>query len=147
MGDDDGKTGMGGKPGGAGPSGPASPPEAGPQKDLSIPVDLDASAVEESLDRVPSDPGSAAVGADLPAKDYDPTRDRETKRGEIALWLIGLLAAIIFGGLLIALIWVLWGDADTARLDALKSIVEMLLTPMVGLVGAVTGFYFGNAKS
>lgn len=29
----------------------------------------------------------------------------------------------------------------------LKDVLDTVLTPLVGLVGAVTGFYFGDSKS
>lgn len=38
--------------------------------------------------------------------------------------------------------------ADGAlELTALRVLVELILTPLVGLVGAVTGFYFGEKSA
>lgn len=79
---------------------------------------------------------------------YDPGRDRETTRGRIALnlvrTLIGLVAATF--GLAIVLTWVCNGPAcsDPAKnMELVRTLVQLLLTPIVGLVGAVIGFYFG----
>ena len=54
----------------------------------------------------------------------------------IAYWLIALLASIVVAALIARIL----GKIDTA---GLKDITSGLLTPVVGLVGAVTGFYFG----
>jgi hypothetical protein len=72
---------------------------------------------------------------------YDPSQDRERKRGQIALSLVGLLAAIAA----FSLIFVMFA-ATKEREDAFKGVLELPFGPIVGLVGAVTGFYFG-AKS
>jgi hypothetical protein len=86
----------------------------------------------------------AEVESDLskpPVYLYDPSEDRERKRGQIALGLIGLLAGIAA----VSLLFVMFA-ATAERADAVKGVVELLFGPIVGLVGAVTGFYFG-AKS
>lgn len=72
---------------------------------------------------------------------YDPSEDRERKRGQTALSLVGLLAGIAVFSLIFAMV-----AATKEREDALKAVLELLFGPIVGLVGAVTGFYFG-AKS
>lgn len=121
---------------------------------------------EQSLDEVPVAPAHAARSLDeAPAmpgrpvqpgveqRDYDPTEDREKKRGQIALILVWMLAGIIIGGFLVILGRAFCiGVGGTAVCEGLKvvevrTLIEMLLTPIVGLVGAVTGFYFGEKKS
>jgi uncharacterized membrane protein len=66
-------------------------------------------------------------------------RDRERMRGWIALALIGLLAAVLlaaFIGLLTA----------TISAHDLKELLPVFLGPLIALVSAATGFYFGGAK-
>lgn len=65
---------------------------------------------------------------------------RETARKWIAYSLMGLLVAIAVATLTARIV----GQIDD---DALKSIVTGLLAPVVGLVGAVTGFYFGGNQN
>ena len=89
-------------------------------------------------------PGQPAAPPPLvtpPVSPYDPSEDRERKRGQIALALVGLLAGIAS----VSLVFVMFA-ASKERQDALKGVVELVFGPIVGLVGAVTGFYFG-AKS
>lgn len=82
---------------------------------------------------------------------YDPTRDREEARGKIALALVWTLIGVVAFGALVAVI-TMWNcvgatpacSAETYRLDPIRAVFELLLTPLVGLVGAVTGFYFGE---
>lgn len=68
---------------------------------------------------------------------YDPTRAREHMRGAIAILLLSILAAVI----LFAFIG-LWTMRIT--IDDTRVVLEILFAPLVGLVGAVTGFYYGS---
>ena len=113
----------------------------------------DSTAVD--LDAVATTDGGAAPHAPQPTTiDYDPSEDREHKRGQIALWLIWLLAFIVIGGMLLSLgpfvCTAIAGKESatckTLSIDDVKTVIETLLTPIVGLVGAVTGFYFGKIK-
>lgn len=64
--------------------------------------------------------------------------DRERMRGWIALALVGLLAAVVLA--------VVLGIAiGTVAVHDLKEL-SPILGPLVALVGAATGFYFGGAK-
>lgn len=75
----------------------------------------------------------------LPAKEpWDPEPERERKRGQIAIGLLALLAGVIVGSFLT--LWFKWAGTD----DLLK-ILNVLFGSLVGLVGAVTGFYYGSA--
>lgn len=64
---------------------------------------------------------------------------REEKRGQIALYLIYILAFIVFLSLIRAYMYSDAGD--------FKQILEILFSPIVGLVGTATGFYFGEKIS
>lgn len=100
---------------------------------------------------------AAAAGAPLEApqkrieeKPYDPIQERENIRGKIAKWLVGTLVGVVGMVVVIGLITAaLCGysgtcAAETVELRAARAIVELILTPLVGLVGAVTGFYYGE---
>lgn len=85
---------------------------------------------------------------------YDATRDREQARGQIAFYLLNLLAFIIIGSFcLVGLAFMVhWGKTggpvDIAQLTAsIKQLLELMLTPIIGLVGAATGFYFGEKSA
>jgi hypothetical protein len=63
--------------------------------------------------------------------------------------LVGIVAEALLTGLVTAVrcsaLWATHACSDaTNNLVALKTVLETLLTPLVGLVGAVTGFYFGD---
>lgn len=76
----------------------------------------------------------------------------EKKRGEIATWLVLTLVAVVgvaaLGGLWAVFLSGCNDDvsckAVTTRVENLKIIVEIVLTPLIGIVGAVVGFYFGG---
>ena len=111
-------------------------------------VDLD------DPETVRGSPKAAASGSVHPT-DYDPAPERERKRGQIALGLVWLLIGICFGTFAIVVAPAVCGfigeDAAakcaTLTIDDAESVVQFLLTPVVGLVGAVTGFYFGEKQS
>ncbi len=73
---------------------------------------------------------------------YDPDKYRDATRSYIAYWLLGLLTAVVvfsFGALL-------FFKKDTLTFIDLKSLLELLLGPIVALVSAATGFYFGSQQ-
>ena len=67
---------------------------------------------------------------------YDPAKDREGVRGMVAQALVLLLAVLCILPFI--------GAFAGAKTQDLKMVLELVLTPVVGLVGAVTGFYFGE---
>jgi len=64
---------------------------------------------------------------------------REEKRGQIALYLIYVLAFTVFISLIRAFM--------TCQVSEYKEILEIVFSPVVGLVGTATGFYFGEKVS
>jgi hypothetical protein len=92
----------------------------------------------------------SAKDANLEAKPYDPTLDRETIRGTIAqalVWtLVGVIAVVVLAGLVTAYACHAKDacSADAIELKTIRVVIELILTPLIGLVGAVTGFYFGE---
>ncbi len=77
-------------------------------------------------------------GPDSPSTTtYDPRRDREKVRGRIAVLLLALLAGTILG--IFLLLWL-----GTIDVPGAKELLAVLVSPLVGLVGAATGFYYGG---
>lgn len=64
-------------------------------------------------------------------------RDQERTRGRIALLLLGLL-------ILVALGLIVGPIVRTIDVDAAEKLAGSILSPVVGLVGTVLGFYFGQ---
>jgi hypothetical protein len=102
-------------------------------------------------------PSNAAAPGDIvkPPTEvpYDPAPDREKVRALIALLLLGALFAVI---ILVVLAGILTAYSchtkeactpETADLKSIRAIIELVLTPLIGLVGAVTGFYFGSGSA
>ena len=72
-----------------------------------------------------------------PQKPYDPEPHREKLRGWIALALLGLLALVVLSLLFGFLVnWITAAE--------IKDVGIILVSPLVTLVGAVTGFYYGS---
>jgi hypothetical protein len=95
-------------------------------------------------------PGAAPGLATAP---YDPTRDREGVRSQLAIGLTLLLAVLVIAPFVLILVGAtcdgLFPASDSCKripTVPLKDLLETLLTPIIGLVGAVTGFYFGENK-
>jgi uncharacterized protein YneF (UPF0154 family) len=58
-------------------------------------------------------------------------------RGAIVIILLSILAGIIAGSFV-----ALWVKAISS--DEIKTLLTLVFTPIVGLVGAATGFYYGG---
>jgi hypothetical protein len=71
---------------------------------------------------------------------YDPSRDRERYRGLVAGVLLGVLAFTV--GAAFVSFWFNW-----ASQDEIEGLMTIVFAPVVGLVGAATGFYFGAATA
>lgn len=106
------------------------------------------------LDLTPFNPEAAdqttANDAQLDEKAYDPSPDREKLRGIIAGTLVFTFVVLIVLVGLTGLLTVSLCHAkdacntDIAELKTVRAVIELVLTPLVGLVGAVTGFYYGE---
>src|SRR5215217_4243986 len=73
-------------------------------------------------------------------------RGRERTRGRIAYLLIGTLVAIVVA----TFSYIIWLSTDFGELSTddlitvMQGVGTTLLAPLVGLIGAVIGFYFGG---
>lgn len=120
------------------PAEQATMPEPTPPETSALATDRGVVNLDEVPERVspgPDDKGGPR--AVVREERYDPTRDSEKMRGAIAIVLLSILAAVI----LFAFIG-LWTMRIT--IDDTRVILELLFAPLVGLVGAVTGFYYGS---
>jgi hypothetical protein len=72
---------------------------------------------------------------------YNPDRDREHVRGLIAGGLLALVFLMVGG----AFVMVAWGGKE--QLEAAEKILGIVWGPIVALVSAATGFYFGAQSS
>jgi hypothetical protein len=95
----------------------------------------DAVVPRASFDLTAQRPAAEQKGEGLPAPSIDV---REPARRKIAYSLLALLAVIV----LAAIVALFFSDAFVP-LQRAKDIIGLLLTPVVGLVGSVVGFYFG----
>jgi hypothetical protein len=68
---------------------------------------------------------------------YDPRPQQENVRGAIALFLVGLMAATIIASFVL-----LWVHPDRSK--ELHDLLALVFGPVVALVGAATGYYFGS---
>jgi hypothetical protein len=74
-------------------------------------------------------------------KDYDPEPVRDKARMWLAYILVFLLCVVI--GAAYASLWFM----DANNFPNLKTVIELVLGPVVALVGSATGFYFGGGRS
>jgi cobalamin biosynthesis Mg chelatase CobN len=102
-----------------------------------------ARGVSEVLDATVADDTAAPALSELEENTYDPDKYRDTTRSYIAYWLLGLLTIVVIFSF-IALVII---NKGTVIFADLKSLLELLLGPIVALVSAATGFYFGSQQS
>lgn len=102
-----------------------------------------AQAVDEEVLDATLSTGSTAPTLSAPSTErYDPEKSRDKTRTYIAYWLLSLLTVLLLCsfGLLLAIA----GSTSKVTFEQLKSLVELLLGPLIALVSAATGFYFGS---
>lgn len=128
---------------GAAATNEVSPPAPAPVPPIAAsPVGAGASAPteeDEILDATVPDPNVAAPSLTaVPLKRFDPDEFRDQARKKITYWLLFLLTLLFVGAF--ATLFLL---EDKVTFDHLKGLLEILLGPLVALVSAATGFYFG----
>lgn len=71
---------------------------------------------------------------------YNPEPGRDNVRKYIAYWLLGILSFIV-----VACVYLLYNHgAVDLKIEDIRTLVELLFTPVVTLLGAVTGFYYAT---
>jgi len=94
-------------------------------------IDLD---LDQQGETTPARTKSATVAPKLVP--YDPNPHRDKMRGRLAMTLVSTLTGTIAGALTIV------AFAPT-RIEAVSELLGAILGPLVALVGAATGYYFG----
>ena|SRR5712691_5226477 len=74
---------------------------------------------------------------------YDPARSREWMRGLIALILLVILVAVIAASFYV----VVFKPKDQVNEALLEKVLTIVFGPLITLVSAATGFYFGSRPS
>ena len=97
------------------------------------------SADDEALDFTADEPSSTEDGSLAIGDPYDPRPQEDEARRIIAYLLIGLLWVIV-GGTFILI------SFDTISLEHIKELA-VILGPVVTLVSAATGFYYGTKSN
>jgi hypothetical protein len=73
-------------------------------------------------------------------KDYDPAKSREDTRRFLAIAFPILLAIVVVGS---GIVLALWPD----RVEVIEKYLSMVFASLLGLVGTVSGFYFGEKSA
>jgi hypothetical protein len=94
---------------------------------------------EDNIETIQEFKTNAEVVASTSAVPFDPEPQRERIRGRIAQILLGMLGAVI----LLAFISV-WAKFDA---EILRTVLTIIFGPLVTLVSAATGFYYGSRAS
>lgn len=80
-------------------------------------------------------------GTNLSVTPFDPAKAQENARGRLATILMTLLVALTLALVIVAVVLVRPFNTETLGL-----LISGLLGPIVGIVGTVVGFYFGQAS-
>ena len=121
------------------PAGAANPPEPPPQVEPVTVVEAADNGEAIEVRRVDLSNQTAPPGTPPPqTATFNIDHEQEKVRGRIASALVGLLFMIV----LLAFISHWWG----VNYDELKGLLELIIAPVVALVGSATGFYFGGKK-
>ncbi len=82
-------------------------------------------------------PGESPFGLETPDEQYKPEQSRDKARATITYWLLGLLTFLFIGA------FIAFFASSERTFANLKVMLEMLISPLMVLVSAATGFYFG----
>lgn len=94
--------------------------------------------ISETLD------ATVAAGVNAPSlsSTYESKYDLDKTRSYIAYWLLLLLTIVIFGAFVMLI-----NLSPAYNYENLKGLVELVLGPIIALVSAATGFYFGSQQA
>jgi len=118
-----------------------------------MPQALDLDLTKDEVDLVSSDrpvPEIRTVPVDVTTSPYDAEKARDDIRGKLALLLIYLLIFVVVAAFVsiwiqVLIAWTKGNNIDTTI--PLKDMLQLILAPVVGLVGAATGYYFGVSST
>ena len=97
--------------------------------------------MDEEESRIAVDGAKSVTPETAPV--YDPDQSRDAARAAIAYWLLGLFTLLI-----VCTFWAMYSVLDAKpTFEQFKVMIEILLGPLVALVSAATGFYFGAGRS
>lgn len=94
----------------------------------------------DELDLSSEATGSEPLERLVSTRPFDPERDRERLRGTIALILLVILGLVLiatYAGVL----------SSAISVEQARELLALTLSPIVGLVGAATGFYYGGGSN
>jgi len=121
--------------------------DAAPPLSLDVPEEKDRESQELTAEYDgPAEGQHSLYYYEPKSKPYDPKKAHDDARRAIALWLLGILTFIVVGAFLLYLRQPNPADADYCLEDPVKSFLELVLSPVVALVSAATGFYFGTKE-
>src|SRR5437763_1402700 len=114
-----------------------------------MPHEQDLDLTKDEVGLTPTDPPTLEikpVPVAVTRSQYDAEKARDDIRGRMALLLIRLLIFIVVAAFVsiwlpVLIAWKKGGYIEIAT--PLKDMLQLLLAPVVGLVGAATGYYFG----
>ena len=95
---------------------------------------------ERTIDETGTTHPSKGLGYVDKLPEYDPQERMDTVRSQLTFCLVGLLALVIVG----AFVLVMTKKQTGLEFTDIRMIIELLTTPIVALVGAAVGFYFGT---
>jgi hypothetical protein len=120
--------------------------EGGDSVEVSAVIDLGdlgpAAAVQPKSEAIDLGDVGPAAAVQPTTEPYSPERTRENFRGRVALLLMILLAALAAGMVIVTVALVRPFDRETIGL-----LIAGIFGPIVGLVGTVVGFYFGQISA
>jgi hypothetical protein len=132
---------------------PESVPAASPQIESDAPVDTETDTETAHAGPSPHVPdeyldvldASDPTPASLFSFTFDSKRHHDQARSKIAFWLLALLTGLLFATA-VGFAGLFFVKESHPTFDQFKSLVELILTPLLTLVSAATGFYFGSQK-
>jgi hypothetical protein len=93
---------------------------------------------EETLDATLAAEVSAPKLAEYKSVTYNPDKARDEARARITYWLLGLLTLLVIGSFVSV-----FNLDKNPTFENIKALLEVILGPVIALVSAATGFYFG----
>jgi hypothetical protein len=106
---------------------PSNAEELAPAEGMLTPIEVEPS------------PGLELPGGLAPTRtrEYEPGQHLAESRRWVAFWLLSILSGVLV---------VSWGTLLTGWIDfeSIQALMTIVFAPIIGLVGAATGFYFGE---